>query len=135
MSQETLVTRPSRHGFADTLAHLEAAIGQTAFRVFGRLDHAAAARDVGLAMPPATVVVFGNPRVGTPQFLEHPMLAIDFPMRALVWEDAQGRVSVTCNSASYVYGLYARFGAGPVPPAAVQTLEAALAQIVARAVE
>jgi uncharacterized protein (DUF302 family) len=135
MSQETVVTRASRYNFAETVTRLEASIRQTEFRVFGRLDHSAAARDVGLAMPPAVVVVFGNPRVGTPQFLLHPMLAIDFPLKALVWQDAQGRVSVTYNTAQYVFGLYARFGAGPVPDEAVRGLETELAQIVARAVE
>jgi uncharacterized protein (DUF302 family) len=137
MSQETgLITRPSRYAFDETVTRLEASIRQSEFRVFGRLDHAAAAREVGLAMPPAVVVVFGNPRLGTPQFLLHPTLAIDLPLKALVWQDAEGRVWVSTNSADYVLRtLYPRHGAGPVPDDAARALDATITQIVTRALE
>jgi uncharacterized protein (DUF302 family) len=137
MTQDAgMITRPSRYGFEETLTRLEASIRQTEFRVFARIDHGAAARKVGLTMPPTVVVVFGNPRVGTPEFLLHPMMAIDFPLKALVWQDGQGRVSVSTNTADYVYHtLYPRHGAAPVGDDAVRGLDAALAQIIARAIE
>jgi uncharacterized protein (DUF302 family) len=79
--------------------------------VFGRLDHAAAAKESGLSMPYSTVVVFGNPKLGTPNFIENPQLAIDLPLKALVWEDKQGKVWLSYNSSKYLYEtIYARHG-------------------------
>jgi uncharacterized protein (DUF302 family) len=137
MSQENgLITRPSRYAFDETLTRLEASIRQSQYRVLGRLDHAAAAREVGLAMPPAVVVVFGNPRLGTPEFLRHPTLAIGLPLKALVWQDGEGHVWVSINSADYVLRtLYPRHGAGPVPDDTVRGVDATITQIVARALE
>jgi hypothetical protein len=82
------------------------------------------------------VVVFGNPRLGTPQFLQRPTLAIDLPLKALVWQDGQGRVWVSTNTAEYVLRtLYPRHGAGPVPDNAMRALDATITQIVERALE
>ncbi|GGJ41689.1 DUF302 domain-containing protein [Neoroseomonas lacus] len=130
-----VLTRPSAHDFATTLSRLEASMRQEGFRVFGRLDHAEGAREVGLAMPPSTVVVFGNPRAGTPNFLRQPTLALDLPLRALVWQDQAGKVSVSWNSARYLFGtIYPRHGLTPAEGAAAAP-EAAMARIMERAVE
>jgi uncharacterized protein (DUF302 family) len=70
-------------------------------------------------MPRETVVVFGNPRLGTPNFLKYPTLAIDLPIKALVWEDAGGKVWVSYNSQRYLTTeLYARHGAAMDRPLA-----------------
>ncbi|MEO3473509.1 DUF302 domain-containing protein [Roseomonas sp. CAU 1739] len=64
-------------------------------------------------MPPSTVVVFGNPRMGTPNFLRQPTLALDLPLRALLWQDQAGKVSVSWNSARCLFGtIYPRHGMG-----------------------
>jgi len=90
----------------------EAAAKKRGFIVFARLDHAAGAEAVGLKMPRSTVIVFGNPRAGTPVFIKTPTVAIDLPLKAMVWEDANGKVFLSYNSAEYLFGtIYVRHGA------------------------
>lgn len=98
-----LVTMPIAHSVDATIEKFETAVKKRGFMVFGRLDHAAAADTVGLKMPRATVLVFGNPRLGTPVFIKSPTLAIDLPLKAMVWEDANGKVFLSYNSAEYLY--------------------------------
>jgi uncharacterized protein (DUF302 family) len=106
-----LITKPSAYPAAETLDRLEAALKEREFIIFTRLDHAAAAASVGLKMPKSTVLVFGNPRLGTPVFIKHPTLAIDLPLKALVWEDASGKVSLSYNSPRYLLvTIYGRHG-------------------------
>jgi uncharacterized protein (DUF302 family) len=126
-SADGLITKPSRHAAAETLDRLEAALKERGFMIFARLDHAAAAESVGLKMPKSTVLVFGNPRLGTPVFIKHPTLAIDLPLKALVWDDASGKTSLSYNSAQYLLGtIYGRHGA-PFSADAIARIEAALA--------
>ena len=106
-----MLSRKSAASVADTIQRFEAALGSRGFTVFARIDHAAAAKGAGLDMPAATQIVFGNPRSGTPAFLQQPTLAIDLPLKALVWQDAQGAVWLGWNSAAYVFGtIYPRHG-------------------------
>lgn len=134
-AQNGLITLASNHSAADTLQRLESEVTSRGFAVFGKLDHAAAAAEAELEMPFSTVLVFGNPKLGTPGFLEQPTLAIDLPIKALVWEDADGAVSVSYNSAAYLFDtIYARHGAS-FPPPAPGNVEGALAAIVGAAVE
>ncbi len=121
-----LITKPSAHPATETLDRLEAALKERGFIIFTRLDHAAAAESVGLKMPKSTVLVFGNPRLGTPVFVKHPTLAIDLPLKALVWEDASGKVSLSYNSAQYILvTIYGRHGA-PTNPEAITRIESLL---------
>ena len=90
-----LVTKPSRYSVPETIERFEAAIKSKAaagWIIFSRIDHAAAAKDAGLQMRPRTVIVFGNPKAGTPQMTKSATLAIDLPMKALVWQDDQDKV-------------------------------------------
>jgi uncharacterized protein (DUF302 family) len=88
--------------------------------VFTELDHAAAAAKNGLTLPPRTVVVFGNPRGGTPNMQKAPTLAIDVPPKALVWQDDQGKVWLTFNSGEYLQNyVYPRHGLPSNPAAAM----------------
>jgi uncharacterized protein (DUF302 family) len=106
-----LITKPSAHSVDATLDRLEAALKERGFMIFARLDHAAAAAAVGLQMPRETVLVFGNPRIGTPNFLKYPTLAIDLPIKALVWQDASGQVWLSYNSQKYLAtAVYTRHG-------------------------
>ncbi|MPZ36628.1 MAG: DUF302 domain-containing protein [Rhizobiales bacterium] len=115
-----LVTKPSRYSADETIARFEAAVKGKAgagFKVFTRIDHAAAAKEAGLAMRPRTVIVFGNPKLGTPVMIKTPLLAIDVPPKALVWEDDQGKVWLSYNSADYLYRtIYPRHGLSDVTP-------------------
>jgi len=107
-----LITKPSAYSVDTTLDRLEASLKERGFVIFARLDHAAAAAAAGLTMPRATVLVFGNPRLGTQYLIEYPTLAIDLPLKALVWADAGGKVWLSYNAQNYLYqSAYARHGA------------------------
>jgi uncharacterized protein (DUF302 family) len=106
---------PSPYGFADTLGRLEETLRAKGVEVFGKIDHAAAAATVGLSMPPTVVLIFGNPRGGTPLMLETPLLALDLPLKVLVRDDDTGQTWVSCNARNYLahrYGIPADQAAG-----------------------
>ncbi len=106
-----LVTRAAPHTVAHTLQRLRQAIQGMGWVVFGEVDHAAAARTAGMELRPRTVVLFGNPKGGTPPMRSHPTLALDLPMRMLVWEDDQGRTMVTRSTgADIAQRVFARHG-------------------------
>jgi uncharacterized protein (DUF302 family) len=115
-----LITKPSKYSVNETVTRFEAAVKQkeaTGFTVFAEIDHAAAAKKFGLDMRPRTVIVFGNPKLGTAAMVKTPLLAIDLPPKALVWEADQGKVWLSYNSSEYLYNtIYPRHGA-TVPPA------------------
>src|ERR1700736_2823287 len=79
----------SPHSYAETSGRLIAAIQQRSLTVFARIDHAGAAREAGLELPDEEVVVFGNPRAGTPLMQSDPRVGIELPLRVLVWADAE----------------------------------------------
>ncbi len=92
--QPGLVVRPSRFSHAETLELLSAVIARHGATLFAIIDHAANASRVGMSLPPTTVVIFGNPTVGTPVMHLEPNLALDLPSRILLREDKAGRVEV-----------------------------------------
>jgi uncharacterized protein (DUF302 family) len=114
-----LITEQSRYSVKETVERFEAAVKakeSLGFMVFTELDHAAAAKKFGLEMRPRTVIVYGNPKFGTPVMVKTPLLAIDVPPKALVWEDDQGKVWLTYNSAEYLGKvIYARHGLANPP--------------------
>jgi uncharacterized protein (DUF302 family) len=95
----TAQPRPVEHvsgvAFAPTLERLAQAIAKAGMTVFARIDHAAAAREVGMAMPPTVVLFYGNPRGGTPIMLAAPQAALDLPLRVLVREETGGRALIS----------------------------------------
>src|SRR5450432_334701 len=93
-----VVSKPSNASVAETLGRLEAAVRAKGLTVFARIDHAEGARSVGLEMQEAQVLVFGSPKSGTALMVARPLLALDLPMRALVWKDARGQVWVSYNA-------------------------------------
>jgi len=111
-SDSGLITKPSKYSVPDTIERFEASIKAKGWVVFAELDHAAAAAKVGLQLRPRTVVVFGNPKLGTVPMQKAPTLAIDNPPKALVWQDDQGQVWLTYNTADYIAShVYPRHGA------------------------
>lgn len=125
-----LITRPSANSVDVTIEKFEAAAKKRGLKIFARLDHAAAAESVGLKMPRATVIVFGNPRIGTPVFIKTPTVAIDLPPKAMVWEDSNGKVFLSYNSAEFLFGtIYARHGvqSDAAVTAKVESMYAAIA--------
>ncbi|WPB86440.1 DUF302 domain-containing protein [Sediminicoccus rosea] len=133
--QASLVTRPSAHPTRATLDRFTAAVREAGWIVFTEVDHAAAARDVGMTLRARTVVLFGNPRAGTPGMAANPTLAIDLPMRVLVWEDDQGRTFVTrSNGADVAERVFARHGVS-IPPEGQRNTEAFIETLVRNAAE
>jgi uncharacterized protein (DUF302 family) len=92
--QAELAEFTSPHSYAQTVDKLAAAIERGGLSVMARVDHAAAAAAVGLSMPPTIVMLYGNPRGGTPIMLAHPAAALDLPLRVLIREDEDGKTRV-----------------------------------------
>ncbi|MDJ0782269.1 MAG: DUF302 domain-containing protein [Desulfosarcinaceae bacterium] len=108
---EELLRKPSPHTVGQTIARFEAAVRARGLMVFPRYDHAAAALAYGQAMPPVVVVAFGNPKYGTPFMRQVPEAGIDFPPKAIVYQDESGQVWIAYNSADYLYDtIFARHG-------------------------
>jgi uncharacterized protein (DUF302 family) len=112
----------------ETVKRLQAALGEKGLQVFALIDHSGEAEKVGLKMRPTKVLIFGSPKGGTPLMVAAPSLAIDLPLKALVAEDAGGKVSVTYNEPEY---LKERHG---VPAELIRNLAGAGA-VIAKAVE
>ena len=100
MPASDVVEQVSAVAFAPTLERLKQAIAKAGLTVFAEIDHAAGARDVGLAMPPTVVLLYGNPKGGTPIMQAAPRSALDLPLRVLVREDPDGRVIVSFHPAA-----------------------------------
>jgi uncharacterized protein (DUF302 family) len=86
--------------FIQTLQRLEQTVEKVGMRVFARIDHSQAATDVGLQMPPTTVLLYGNPRGGTPLMLIAPHLALDLPLKVLVREASNGKTLIAFHPAA-----------------------------------
>ncbi len=101
-ADDTMKTQASKRGFNDTQAKLEAVLKEKGLTVFAKIDHADGAQKAGLKMLPATVTIFGNPKGGTPFMVAAPESAIDFPLKALLNEDATGKVFLSYNTVSSI---------------------------------
>jgi YD repeat-containing protein len=97
-----LVSKPSKYPVAETITRLEGVLKTQGMTIFVRLDHQAEAEKVGLQMRPAQLLIFGNPKGGTPLMVASPTAAIDLPLKALAWEDARGQVWLSYNALSYL---------------------------------
>lgn len=101
-NENGLVSVRSRFSVDETVQKLEAAFREKGMQVFTVIDHSGEAEKVGLKMRPTKVVIFGSPKGGTPLMVAAPSLAIDLPLKALVAEGEDGKVSVTYNSPEYL---------------------------------
>src|SRR6185437_3291700 len=97
-----IATRRSRYPFDETVARLRTEVESKGGTVFAVIDHAGEAARVGLTMPPTKVLIFGSPKAGTPLMLAAPSLAIDLPLKILVWEETGGAVWMAYNTAEYL---------------------------------
>jgi len=119
-SPETgVVSLASPCAVGDTTERVVRVLERAGMTIFARIDQQGAAQAAGLTMRPMMLVLFGNPKGGTPLMQAYPTLAIDLPLKALVWEDADGRVWVTTNSPEY---LQRRHGLAETPFAGVPGL-------------
>ena len=118
----------SPHTVDETVQRLKNILVERGLQLFALVDHSGEAEKVGLKMPPTKLLIFGSPKGGTPVMLAAPSIAIDLPLKALVSEDANGKVWVSYNSPDY---LQQRHG---VPAELVKNISG-VAALVAKAVE
>jgi uncharacterized protein (DUF302 family) len=125
-----LTTIPSSFAAKETMDRLEAAVQGKGLTVFARVDHAAGAAAAGLPLRPTELLIFGNARGGTPLMQADQAVGIDLPLKALVYEDAGGKVWLAYNNPAW---LAQRHGLGQNVEATVKALEAVLHGLTAAA--
>jgi uncharacterized protein (DUF302 family) len=128
MQGNGLLQVASKYAVDVTVKRLESVLAERGVRVFAVIDHSGEAEKVGMKMRPTKLVIFGSPKGGTPLMVAAPSVAIDLPLKALVAEDAEGKVWVSYNSPEY---LQQRHG---VPEELIKNI-AVVGALVAKAVE
>ena len=112
---DTGITRiASRHSVAETLQRLESLLTQRGVMIFARIDFSGDAARAGLTLRPEQMLIFGNPKAGTPLMQRVPAAGLDLPLKALVWEDAEGHTQIAYNDPQYIirrHGLDAALAA------------------------
>ena len=97
-----IVDVASRYSVPETLARLQTILEEKSIKIFALIDHSGEAEKSGLSMRPAQVLIFGNPKAGTPLMVAAPRTAIDLPLKALAWQDEEGKVWLSYNSPEYL---------------------------------
>ena len=97
-----IVDVPSNHSVDQTVERLKGILQAKGITLFALIDHSGEAEKVGIKMPPTKLLIFGNPKGGTPLMLAAPSVAIDLPLKILVWQDSQGKVWLSYNSPEYL---------------------------------
>jgi uncharacterized protein (DUF302 family) len=129
MSQANgIVDKLSHHSVVDTVEKLKGILLSKGVMLFAIVDHSGEAEKVGMKMRPTKLLIFGSPKAGTPLMQAAPSVAIDLPLKILVWEDEQGKVWVSFNSPAY---LQRRHG---IPPELLQNI-AVVESLAAKAAE
>lgn len=123
-----IVTIPSNYSVDETVARFESVLQSKGITLFAVIDHSGEAGKVGMRMPNTKLLIFGNPKSGTPLMLAAPSIAIDLPLKILVAEDAQGKVWVSYNSPEYLKSRYGLPGSLVANIAVVQVLAAKSAE-------
>jgi len=101
-SDSGIITQPSQHSVEEKVQKLKALLHAKGVTLFALVDHSGEAAKIGMTLPPTKLLIFGNPKAGTPVMLAAPSVAIDLPLKILVWEDGQGRVWLSYNSPAYL---------------------------------
>src|SRR5438309_6191892 len=97
-SGDGLIDIPSNHSVDETVEKLKGILQAKGVTLFALVDHSGEAKKAGLKMPPTKLVIFGSPKAGTPLMLAAPSIAIDLPLKILVWEDGQGEARISYNA-------------------------------------
>jgi uncharacterized protein (DUF302 family) len=97
-----IVDRLSNHSVDQTVEKLKGILQSKGVALFATVDHSGEAAKVGMEMRPTKLLIFGSPKAGTPLMLATPSVAIDLPLKILIWEDAQGKAWVSYNSPAYL---------------------------------
>jgi uncharacterized protein (DUF302 family) len=123
-----VVDLPSNHSVDQTVENLKTILEAKSVTLFALVDHSGEAAKVGMTMPPTKLLIFGSPKAGTPVMLAAPSVAIDLPLKILVWEDGGGKVWVSYNSPAYLKERHGLPEALMPNVAAVETLAAKAAE-------
>src|SRR3954471_6329879 len=123
-----VITLPSAVGVDELLRRVVARVEERGLDIFTVIDHSGEADEVGLALPDTKVVMFGSPRAGTPIMRAHPLIALDLPLRLLIWTDVDDRAFVSYNAPAY---LSDRFGLSSREADALRAVENIAAAVVA----
>jgi uncharacterized protein (DUF302 family) len=118
-SNRGVITVDSAHSVDQTVQRLEAMLDAKGIKLFALVDHSGEALKAGMEMRPTKLLIFGNPKAGTPLMIASPTIAIDLPLKLLVWEDASGQTRISYNDPKY---LQQRHG---LPQELVQNIGAA----------
>lgn len=102
MADNGIITVQSNHDVATTADKLESVLNNKGMTVFTRINHAEGAKKANLELRPTEVVIFGNPKVGTPLMLCSQTTALDLPQKALIWEDEKGQTWLSYNDPEYL---------------------------------
>ena len=102
MTTNGIINKPSKHSVDETLGKLQAILQVKGIAVFALIDHSGEAEKVGMKMRPTKLLIFGSPKGGTPLMVAAPSIAIDLPLKILIWQDDQGKVWVSYNSPEYL---------------------------------
>ena len=123
-----IIDTPSNHSIEQTVEKLKGILQVKGVALFALVDHSGEAQKAGMKMPPTKLLIFGNPKAGTPLMLAAPSVAIDLPLKILVWEDVQGKVWVSYNSPGYLQERHS------LPPELLQNI-AVVETLAAKAAE
>lgn len=126
VADDGLITVESEAPVGATIDRLVETVTAAGMRVFARVDHAAGAAEVGMQLRPTELVLFGHPRGGTPLMQDRQTAGLDLPLKALAWEDSDGRVWLTTDDPHYIAR---RHGLGDPSRDAVAALAAALQRV------
>ena len=130
MTGNGLISVESRFGVTETIDRLVATVTGAGLRIFARIDHAAGAREIGAPLRPTELLIFGHPKGGTPLMQDQQLAGIDLPIKALAWEDDQGKVWLSYNDAQW---LAERHGLGDASRDAVAAIAAGMQKVVTAA--
>ena len=97
-----IIDVPGNHSVEETVQKLKAMLQAKGVMLFALVDHSGEAEKVGMTMRPTKLLIFGNPKAGTPLMLAAPSAALDLPLKILVWEDSQGKIWLSYNSSAYL---------------------------------
>jgi uncharacterized protein (DUF302 family) len=123
-----IITAPSSHSVDQSVERLKGILQGKGVTLFALVDHSGEAEKVGMKMLPTKLLIFGSPKAGTPLMLASPSIAIDLPLKILVWEDVHGKVWVSYNSAVYLQKRHS------LPPELLQNI-AVVETLAAKAAE
>jgi uncharacterized protein (DUF302 family) len=101
-SEKGIIDLPSRHSVDDTVARLKNILNAKGVALFALIDHSGEAEKAGMKMPNTKLLIFGSPKAGTPVMLATPSIAIDLPLKILIWQDTEEKVWVSYNSPGYL---------------------------------